>query len=344
MASKIAWRFAWAVWGVLGLLGPLAPAAAQDAPAVELRKDGVLVVARDAAHRALAERVLELFAETHGVVRLRLGRGVEGETRVALAPIRGGGHHPANAVGLASWSSRRIIIDPHRLGLTAPLQSVLAHEISHLVVGQASQGNVPAWFDEGVAEWIGQAYGIVDRDAFLRADVPHLEELEAGFPHDPDASAVAYAASRETIAIISERVGSDAVAETLRNMGKGQPFAEALRRATGKGPGDWDVALHAHRAAGPGYFRRLFESNPSLVWILVFAVMGLLSVYAAIVRRRIAQARLDSAEPPEGPAAQIAESRDEIHDALLEHDVEFVDDPEYYEPESDDESWRGDVH
>jgi hypothetical protein len=336
-----------AAWSAVGVR----VAAAQEAPAppvVDLQGDGVRVVAHDTGHRALAERVLAMFSETHAVVRLRLGRGVEGETRIALAAIRGGGHHPANAVGLARWSTRSIIIDPYRLGVTAPLQSVLAHEISHLVVGQASQGGAPAWFDEGVAEWIGAAYGLTDRAAFLKAELPHLKDLEAGFPHEPDASRIAYAASRETIDIIATRVGGDAVAEILRNLANGQPFREAVRRATGKGPGDWDVALHAHQAEKPSRIRQMFEANPALVWILVFAVMGLVSVYAAIVRRRIAQAKLDAAEPPPS-GVQIPDSLPPMIDAdaaMLEHEAEFSEpeDDEWHPDDDDDESWRGDVH
>ena len=299
----------------------------QERPA-EVRGPGIVVELRGEHDRALAERIVAHYGEIVAVCRLRLGRAPGGEVRVGLARLDGGGNHPGATVGVASWSDRWIQIDPDRLGPTAPLASVLAHEVTHVVVGEASRGRVPAWFDEGVAEWMGSAYGIADRrsvlEAAARGRLPSLADLTTGFPGNASARHAAYAASREVIALMVAEQSQAALGATLRDLATGRPFAEALTAATGRGPEGWDERLAAEYASGPGLVGRLLAGDPSRVWWLLLGLAGLLAIAGAVVRTRRARRKLAATEPPETWTPD---------DAMTAHYAEHG----MYEPEEDED-------
>ncbi|MCI0340071.1 MAG: hypothetical protein L0216_02780 [Planctomycetales bacterium] len=312
------------------LLAAVGAAAGQEPPPAE-RGDGVRVEARDASERPLAREIASTFPALSREVEMRLGFAVGGEVTILLDRLGDGGPHPdgpGGTVALASADSRTIRLDPSRLGLAAPLRSVLAHETAHLLLGRAAPGRLPLWFEEGVAEWVASAYGRADRAALARAAaagrLPQLAEIAVSFPEDGDARVVAYAFAREAVATVAEGAGAGALRETVRLAAGGTPFAEALRLATGQGPEGWEAAVRA-RLSGPGLLRRLFEGNPELVWLALLAVGGGLVVVAVRRRRRAAAAKLAATEPPEDePSPSDA-------------DAESAEGPQPWEEEDDEE-------
>ncbi len=282
-------------------------AGAQTAPE-PARGDGVRVEARDASEVGLAREIARTYPALRVEVEMRLGRRVDGEVTVLFDRLGEGGTHPdgpdgpGGTVALATASSLTIRLDPSRLGLGAPLESVLAHETVHLLLGRAAPERLPLWFEEGVAEWVASAYGRADRGALARAAaagrLPRLADLATSFPGDGDARVVAYSLSRETVATIAERAGAPSLRETVGLAGAGTPFPEALRRSSGRAPDEWEAEVRS-RLSGPGLVRRLLEANPELTWLLLLGLGGGLVILAARRRRRRAAAALDATEPPE---------------------------------------------
>src|SRR5438477_6682911 len=79
------------------------------------------------------------------------------------------------------------------------LESVLAHEATHLLLYDAAPGGLPLWFDEGVATWEGRRWSPEDAWIYARglltSDLPRLADLDTLFHATASEAEMAYAAS-----------------------------------------------------------------------------------------------------------------------------------------------------
>ena len=115
------------------------------------------------------------------------------------------------------------------------LESVLAHEATHMLLHDAVGRRLPLWFEEGVATWQGRRWTAEDTWIYTRSlltsDVPALADLDSSF-HAPAGEAdLAYAASFSFVAWSVRQHGPDLVRRILREM-QSRPFAAAWQAVT----------------------------------------------------------------------------------------------------------------
>ncbi len=116
------------------------------------------------------------------------------------------------------------------------LESVLAHEASHVLLQDAAAGGLPRWFEEGVATREGRRWSLEDvliySSTLLTTDLPALGELEGGFRASEREARMAYAGSFAFVAWASRRYGETFVRDVVREARRGS-FLRAWRAASG---------------------------------------------------------------------------------------------------------------
>lgn len=133
----------------------------------------------------------------------------------------------------------RISLDPEG-GLSPELSGVLAHELAHAFVRQASADRAPGWLHEGIAQWLeGKriARGEI-RGEFRGRPAHSLAELESNLAGRADRAAARtnYVQALTVVEYLYERHGSGSVACLVRALGQGKSFPEALRSEVGLTP------------------------------------------------------------------------------------------------------------
>ena len=149
----------------------------------------------------------------------------------ADVPGVGGGLH------VAPRAPRR---DPARSREPLPYgtpESVFAHEVTHLMIGDAVGDRLPLWFEEGVATWAGRAWRLEDlrivSARIISGDAPRLEDLEAGFHGTAGAAEESYAASFAFVRWSTNRFGDDVLRRVI-DATRTRSFAAAWQSATGE--------------------------------------------------------------------------------------------------------------
>ncbi len=181
---------------------------------------------------ALAQLEEELGAELTSQVRL-VAFGTENDFRGAFPPQQdwiGGQAFPDLGVTV------QIIGDGDR----GWMETVLFHELSHLVFAQATDGalvNPPSWLDEGLAmynepgEGRGSA-GTVERAAEENELLP-FSRLQGNFGADGRAVGIAYAQSEMIVTYLINDCGQDGFKEVIANLVADMTMDEALTAACG---------------------------------------------------------------------------------------------------------------
>lgn len=120
---------------------------------------------------------------------------------------------------------------------SAALAEVLAHELAHALMRQASGDRAPAWLHEGVAQWLeGRRISREEvRAEMRRHGARTIDELEGRFPGAMDrAQARAlYAQSLSLLQYLVAQRGEGAVTCLVARLREGDSFPEALRAETG---------------------------------------------------------------------------------------------------------------
>ncbi|HEX9147845.1 MAG TPA: hypothetical protein VF958_01665, partial [Thermoanaerobaculia bacterium] len=133
----------------------------------------------------------------------------------------------------------RVSLDPDG-GVTPELTFVLAHELAHSFVRQASADRAPGWLHEGLAQWWeGKRIPVSEMRQEFRGRSPHsLSEMEGNLAKRADRAAARtnYVQALAVVEYLFEHHGSGAVACLTRDLGEGRSFAEALRVETGLTP------------------------------------------------------------------------------------------------------------
>lgn len=223
-------------------------------------------------------RVMTLVGLEHPGPPIRVVLAEEGSPPARRVPAWMAGY-AIGPIGLVVLMPARSPWYPDRT-----LESVLLHEIAHVLVARAAgRRPVARWFNEGVA-MAAAPYGLGDRLqlvlASMRRGHPSLISLERAFPVGPDASGRAYALSGAVVRWLLDRYGDRAVARILARVNDGASFAEAFAAVTGE-PLAAVEARFWHSVAG---WRRLLPlaTSPALHWLSITALFLL----ACALRRR----------------------------------------------------------
>jgi hypothetical protein len=150
------------------------------------------------------------------------------------------GTPPTWADGTA-WPQRRLIFlkSPRiRFGTSKPLEQVLDHEITHVLLGQAFGARpVPRWLQEGLAQWVAGEIGPQTTQRLaegLLGNLLTLDQLTSSFPRDPVRANLAYAQSADLIAFVAQEYGEEAIVVLVQQMALGKHHNAAFRIATGE--------------------------------------------------------------------------------------------------------------
>lgn len=136
---------------------------------------------------------------------------------------------------------------PMRGALENPkeLDRVLAHEFTHALIRTLASRGVPTWLNEGLAAaleqpdltWAAQTVGD-------RADLAPLRTLQSGFGRFSAAQAqVAYATSALAARRLLDDAGGFAIANLLRDLGRGEDFDSAFLHRTNRSFADFQVTI-----------------------------------------------------------------------------------------------------
>jgi hypothetical protein len=185
------------------------------------------------------------------------------------------------------------------------LESVLAHEATHLLLYDAAPGRLPLWFEEGVATWEGRHWTAEDMWIYARglltSDLPHLAELDSLFHATAAEAELAYAGSFAFVSWNVHRHGADLLPRVIEGA-RSRPFAAAWLAATGE---PLDRAEAAWRRDSLIRYRWLpLLTASSTIW----GLLALLAAWAGMVRRARARAARERWRELEEAAPESEES------------------------------------
>jgi hypothetical protein len=178
------------------------------------------------------------------------------------------------------------------------LRSVLVHEITHMLLHDAAGGNLPRWFDEGVATRAGRRWGWRDRyvysTALLTGGLPSLDEMDSYFRSTESRARTAYAGS------------FDLVSRTVREHGEGVLREIIAGAATRPFPVAWEAATGIPLARAEAAWRRgsllRYRWIPALTGTTTLWIgITMLALFAVARRRARSQEILERWEREEGP-------------------------------------------
>jgi hypothetical protein len=120
------------------------------------------------------------------------------------------------------------------------VKRVVPHEISHQVLGQATENpfnNPPKWLDEGLAVYSQES----GRDPFYehalelaaKGQVPPLATLNGDFPYDHDGAMAAYAFSLSAVVYILDTWGDAGMARLIAAFPEGITYDDTIQQALG---------------------------------------------------------------------------------------------------------------
>jgi hypothetical protein len=190
------------------------------------------------------------------------------------------------------------------------LESVLAHEATHMLLHDAVGRRLPLWFEEGVATWQGRQWSAQDSWVYTRSlltsDVPALADLDSSFHASAGEADLAYAASFAFVSWSVRQHGPDVVRRILQEM-KTRSFRSA-----------WEVVTHQPLAQAEAGWRRdsliryrwfPLLATSSTLW-LVITLIGLLAGIRKRAQVRAIRKRWDAEERAAAAEAEAAAVHD----------------------------------
>lgn len=289
---------------------------------------------------AFAERVLQrversLRHEVQRAVTLRFRRRIDELGPEDSRVFR------SWTVAFARPERSELVIVEERIKPDPPddLESVLAHELTHVVLGDlehrlsAHTRRVPRWLHEGLAQVVaGSRYlGGDDQLVWFRARTDRLlsmSSLSDSFPDDEDMLRVAYAESSSFVSWLDRNVGRQKVLDALRLWlsGGAKNLDAALAEIDGDwsftwAEGDWARDLRQYGALS-------FLRNTCFNLLILLAIPLLFIVlYRRFLRERVAGERIDRWEQrQELERRRVARRQRSLDRPLDAFEIDFVDD------------------
>ena len=168
-------------------------------------------------------------------------------------------------------------------------ESVFAHEVTHLMIGDAVGDRLPLWFEEGVATWAGRAWRLEDlrivSARIIYGDAPRLEDLEAGFHGTAGAAEESYAASFAFVRWSTNRFGDDVLRRVI-DATRTRSFPAAWQSATGEPLERSEAAWRSASRWDYRWLPILSVTSPLWIGIMVLSVFVWLKRRARALRLR----------------------------------------------------------
>jgi hypothetical protein len=186
-----------------------------------------------------------------------------------------------------------------RLDATRPLETVMKHEIVHVLLGRAFMPNhPPRWLQEGLAQVYAGEDDLTSSQALSRGlserGKPYgLDQLNAGFPRSAEGAQLAYAESADFISYVREKHGEKALRKLIAALAQGKGIDSALYIATG------DTLEEVDKAWTASLERRWSSWEWAVGPQIVGAGLGILAVAALITARRRTRRRMQAMKDAE---------------------------------------------
>ncbi len=219
-----------------------------------------------------------------------------------------------------------------RDGTASPLETVLDHEIVHVLLGRAFDPRpVPRWLQEGLAQLMAREF-TPDKTKALAAgtlgkNLIGLHELSRGFPRNSARAHLAYAQSADLVAYIRSAHGPDALPTLVREMAKGERFEVAIRIATSQSIDELDLAWRARLQDSGFSLTPLMDEG---IWWGLGALLLPLAWFVVRRRNRIRMDRWRREEVLEDALARVVDrawGEDSTPEDRFEHPVSEPTDP-----------------
>lgn len=187
-----------------------------------------------------------------------------------------------------------------RIATDEPLETVLEHELVHILLGRAfAPSHPPAWLQEGVAQVLAEQPGPemvqVLANASIQGTFMSLDRLERWFPKDAHRANVAYAESADFVQYLQVEYGMSVIPDLVHAVREGRTLPGAVRAATGETLTDieanWRSRWTVSRGISAGILAHLGE--------IAFGGTALLLIVAGVMRRRRFHQRLREMEEEE---------------------------------------------
>jgi hypothetical protein len=164
------------------------------------------------------------------------------------------------------------------------LEAVLRHELTHLLVDRAAGGgDLPRWFNEGLAMTVGRSPDLGDRARLTLAVLDDgslpIARLDVAFSGGEAEATSAYALAGDLVREILARHGRESAARLLAAVAQGSSFRDAFAAATGERLDDFETSYWQHRTLLDRWIPIVSSS------VLLWGGISLLAI-AAIRRRR----------------------------------------------------------
>ena len=190
------------------------------------------------------------------------------------------------------------------LGTHADVESTMAHELSHIVVGLAAEGpysSIPRWLDEGLAMYAEGELGEVNRKALeeaIRQDRLISVRSLSGYAGDPSQVDLFYGEVHSLIDFMLDRYGKDRMADLLSAIKEGLYQEDALKTVYGFGLDELDRAWREHLGLAPRSAAVAVptvqptpsraEKAESFCGSLIGFIVSILSAMVGMLRARVA--------------------------------------------------------
>lgn len=236
----------------------------------------------------------------------------------------------------------RIVLFPARVDRYPDfnLDGLLRHELTHLFVDHAAGGGeVPRWFNEGLAMAVGREAGLGDRARVALAVIDDaslpIARLDAAFSGGEAQVHSAYALAGDLVRELLARHGRGSAARILAGVARGERFRDAFFAVTGERLVEFEMRYWEHRTFIDRWIPVISSS------VLLWGGIALLAL-AAIRRRRARDTeRLARWGMEEGEiATDLDEEVEAAASAVLESAEESVAADDWPPHRPDPKRWR----
>jgi len=256
------------------------------------RRDDRCILRYHRADSALAGALLGELASAWDEVAEKLGVSAGPAAKLCLASSASEFRRLTSGQ-LPHWSAAcalphaDLIILRRSPGEDRELLRTARHEMAHILVHRAAPGEVPLWFDEGVAMWAAGEWRLSQSAevflAVLGGGLLSLGEIEGILRLPAGRARLAYTQSFLVATYLIHLGGPGAVAAMMDEMSAGASFDLALYRLTGMTPGEFEEACTAY-VRGRYRLGAIFLA-PEMIWIHLCLLF--LAVYVAVrIRNR----------------------------------------------------------
>tara|TARA_B000000460_G_scaffold125032_1_gene88042 strand:+ start:386 stop:1282 length:897 start_codon:yes stop_codon:yes gene_type:complete len=178
------------------------------------------------------------------------------------------------------------------------LESVLRHEIAHVLIGRAARGRpLPRWFDEGLAITVERPWSLTDRTRFAWTRVVDhqmsFESLNHRFGQGRVAAERAYAISGALVRRLIHEYGVTAPAKILSTVAAGHSFDAATQVATGRSLTSLELEFMMNQSVVERWLP--FLTSGYTLWSAV-TLLALLAIWSHRQKRKIRRQRWDEEE------------------------------------------------